>query len=117
MDDIGVVDHKNFSPMPIPLIAITLTVVRSLHSLGLDPRDILTVTILCFRSNGALSNGLVGCEEISTGTGRSSKPYMIRMSHRFATFRHIALRACINCSAIYCEMRGRISFSYCGHQS
>ena len=36
MDDIGVrvVDSKHFSPMPIPLIAITLTVVRSLHSLG-----------------------------------------------------------------------------------
>jgi hypothetical protein len=26
-DDIGVVDHEQFSPMPIPIIAITLTVV------------------------------------------------------------------------------------------
>jgi len=36
-DDIGVVDHKHFSPMPIPIIAITLAVVRSLAlTLGLD---------------------------------------------------------------------------------
>ena len=46
MDDIGVVDHEHFSPMPIPLIAITLTVVRSLHSLGLDTRHILTLATL-----------------------------------------------------------------------
>ena len=30
MDDIGIVDHEHFSPMPIPVIGITLTVVRVL---------------------------------------------------------------------------------------
>ena len=92
--------------MPIPIIAITLTVVRSMElTLGLD-------TQLSFRSNGALASGLVVRDEIQTGTMRSSKLCMIRMSRRFSNFRRMALRACTNFSAVYCGMRGRMSLSY-----
>ena len=77
------------------------------------------MTAFCFRSNGALASGLEAREEILAGTMRSSKPYMIRMSRRFSSFQymglqHKALRACMNCGAIYCGMRGRISLPYRG---
>ena len=76
----------------------------------------LMMTTFCFRSNGALASGLEAREAILAGTMRSSKPCMIRMSRRFSSFQHmglqhITLRACINCGAIYCGMRGRISLS------
>jgi len=71
------------------------------------------MTTFCFSSNGALASGLVARDEILTGTTQSSKPCMICMSRRFSILQRIAriaLRTCINCSAIYCGMRGRISF-------
>ena len=101
--------------MPIPIIAVALTVVRSLAlTLGRGAQHVLTMMTFCFRSNGALASGLVAREEILAGTMRSPKPCMIRMSHRFSISKHVALQACINCSAIYCRMHGRILFMIIG---
>jgi hypothetical protein len=107
------VDHEHFDPIPIPIIAITLTVVRLLALIpSIDTQQILTMATFLYRSNGALASGLVARDEILTGTMQSSKLYMIRTSRRFSTFRHMALRAFTNCSAVYCGMRGRVSLSY-----